>query len=159
MTAWIMRCRAALERVPYAVLALPLRFAIATVFWSSAMTKLANWDAAVTLFVEEYHVPVLPPEVAAYLAVGIELTTPVLLVLGLFTRGAALVLLGMTAVIEIFVYPQAWPTHVQWAAMLLVLLCRGAGAWSLDAVLATWQRRRAAPGAPGAAPDKLPGVS
>jgi len=53
-------------------------------------------------------------------------------VLGLATRATALVLLGMTAVIEIFVYPQAWPTHIQWAAMLLVLLCRGAGALSLD---------------------------
>jgi putative oxidoreductase len=54
------------------------------------------------------------------------------------TRAAALVLLGMTSVIEIFVYPQAWPTHIRWAAMLLVLLCRGAGWLSLDHVV--WQR-------------------
>ena len=79
--------------------------------------------------------PLLPPEVAAYLAVSIELTTPVLLVLGLLTRPAAFVLLGMTTVIEIFVYPQAWPTHIQWAAMLLVLLCRGPGKLSLDHLL------------------------
>src|SRR5690349_2305519 len=71
-------------------------------------------------------------ELAANLALAIEITTPVLLVLGLLTRVAALALLGMTAVIEIFVYPQAWPTHIQWAAMLLVLLCRGAGTFSLD---------------------------
>ena len=58
-----------------------------------------------------------------------------LLVLGLCTRAAALVLLGMTTVIELFVYPQAWPTHIQWAAMLLVLLCRGAGSCSLDHLL------------------------
>jgi len=61
-------------------------------------------------------------------------------VLGLCTRAAALVLLGMTSFIEIFVYPQAWPTHIQWAAMLLVLLCRGPGALSLDALLARWLR-------------------
>ena len=121
-----------LESVPYAFLAIPLRLAVATVFWNSAMTKLANWDTAVTLFADEYKVPLLPPELAATMAVSIELTAPVLLVLGLATRATALVLLGMTAVIEIFVYPQAWPTHIQWAAMLLVLLCRGAGALSLD---------------------------
>ena len=121
-----------LESVPYAFLAIPLRLAVATVFWNSAMTKLANWDTAVALFADEYKVPLLPPELAATMAVSIELTAPVLLVLGLATRATALVLLGMTAVIEIFVYPQAWPTHIQWAAMLLVLLCRGAGALSLD---------------------------
>src|SRR5439155_6503694 len=104
-----------LDAVPYAVLAIPLRLAVATVFWNSAMTKLANWETALALFTDEYKVPVLPAEAAAYIAVTIELTTPVLLVLGLFTRPAAAVLLGMVAVIEIFVYPQAWPTHIQWA--------------------------------------------
>lgn len=121
-----------LDGIPYSLLAVPLRFAVATVFWNSAMTKLANWNTAIELFTEEYKVPLFPPELAAYMAASIELTAPVLLVLGLATRPAALVLLGMTAVIEVFVYPQAWPTHLQWAAMLLVLLCRGAGAWSLD---------------------------
>jgi putative oxidoreductase len=121
-----------LDGVPYTALAIPLRLAVATVFWNSAMTKLANWNTAVELFVEEYKVPFLPPELAAYTAVSIELTMPVLLVLGLATRAAALVLLGMTAVIEVFVYPLAWPTHIQWAAMLLLLLCRGPGKLSLD---------------------------
>jgi putative oxidoreductase len=121
-----------LDGVPYSVLAIPLRFAIATVFWNSAMTKLANWETAISLFTEEYKVPLLPPELAAYMAATIELTAPVLLVLGLATRATALVLLGMTTVIEVFVYPQAWPTHIQWAAMLLVLLFRGPGKWSLD---------------------------
>lgn len=121
-----------LERVPYTILALPLRLAVATIFWNSAMTKLADWNAALELFKEEYRVPLLAPEIAAYLAVSIELSTPVLLVAGLATRPVALVLLGMTIFIEVFVYPQAWPTHIQWAAMLLVLLCRGAGSWSLD---------------------------
>jgi putative oxidoreductase len=126
-----------LDHVPYAVLAIPLRVAVATVFWNSAMTKLADWNATLSLFNDEYQLPLLPPEFAANLALGIELTTSILLVLGLLTRVAALVLLGMTAVIEIFVYPQAWPTHIQWAAMLLILLCRGAGALSLDHLLAS----------------------
>ncbi|NVI04244.1 DoxX family protein [Paraburkholderia youngii] len=121
-----------LENVPYWLLAIPLRLAVATIFWNSAMTKLANWDAALQLFRDEYRLPLLPPDVAAHITVSIELSLPVLLVLGLGVRPAALVLLGMTSVIEIFVYPQAWPTHIQWAAMLLVLLCRGAGTLSLD---------------------------
>jgi putative oxidoreductase len=124
-----------LERVPYSLLALPLRFAVATVFWNSGMTKLANWDATLQLFADEYKVPLLPPDLAAHLGASIELSTPVLLVLGLATRPAALVLLGMTTIIEVFVYPMAWPTHIQWAAMLLVLLCRGAGRYSLDHLL------------------------
>ncbi len=121
-----------LDAVPYTILAIPLRLAIATVFWNSGTAKLANWDTALELFSEEYKVPLLPPEVAAYIAVSIELITPVLLVLGLMTRPAAAILLGMVTFIEIFIYPQAWPTHIQWAAMLLVLLCRGPGALSLD---------------------------
>ena len=127
-----------LDSVPYSILAVPLRFAVATVFWNSAMTKLANWDTAIELFTEEYKVPVLPPELAAYMAVSIELTMPVLLALGLATRPAALMLLGMTTVIEVFVYPLAWPTHLQWAAMLLVLLCRGPGKLSLDHWIGRW---------------------
>lgn len=127
-----------LDGVPYAVLAIPLRLAVAIVFWNSGTTKLANWDTAVSLFVDEYKVPLLSPEIAAYMAATIELTTPVLLVFGLLTRPAAAVLLGMTAVIEVFIYPQAWPTHIQWAAMLLVLLCRGPGKLSLDHLL--WRR-------------------
>jgi len=127
-----------LDAVPYAILAIPLRLAVATVFWNSGTTKLANWDTALALFADEYKLPLLPPEIAAYIAATIELTTPVLLVVGLLTRPAAAVLLGMVTVIEIFVYPQAWPTHIQWAAMLLVLLCRGAGKVSLDHLL--WRR-------------------
>lgn len=110
-SGFLGRLRAALEGVSYTWLALPLRFAVATVFWNSAMAKLANWDTTLSLFSDEYQLPLLPPEIAAYAATTIELTTPVLLVLGLLTRPAAFVLLGMTSVIEIFVYPQAWPTH------------------------------------------------
>jgi putative oxidoreductase len=143
-----------LNRVPYAVLALPLRLAVATVFWQSAMAKLANWDTTIALFADEYRLPLLPPEFAANLALAIELTTPPLLVLGLLTRPAALMLLGMTAVIEIFVYPQAWPTHIQWSAMLLLLLCRGAGAFSIDQLLG-----RAAIVAGAAAASKAPSIN
>ena len=125
-------------RIPYALLAIPLRVAAAAVFWNSAMAKLANWDTTISLFTDDYKVPILPPEVAAYMTTTIELTTPVLLVLGLFTRPTALILLGITTVIEVFVYPQAWPTHIQWAAMLLILLSRGAGELSIDHLL--WRR-------------------
>jgi putative oxidoreductase len=140
LLAVIEKSIALLDRVPYTLLALPLRVGAAAVFWNSAMTKLASWDTTIELFTDEYKVPVLPPELAANLALSIELTMPVLLVLGLFTRAAALVLLGMTTVIEVFVYPLAWPTHIQWAAMLLMLICRGAGQLSLDHVV--WQRIR-----------------
>lgn len=124
-----------LDAVPYSLLALPLRLAVATVFWNSGTTKLANWDATLDLFENDYKLPLIPPDIAAHLGAAVELSTPVLLVLGLLTRPAAAVLLGMTLIIEIFVYPQAWPTHIQWAAMILVLLCRGPGALSLDALI------------------------
>jgi putative oxidoreductase len=134
----LVRIRRALDAVGCSWLALPLRFAVATVFWNSAMAKLANWETTLSLFSDEYQLPLVPPEIAAYLATSIELSTPVLLVLGLLTRPAAFILLGMTAVIEILVYPQAWPTHIQWAAMLLVLLCRGPGRFSLDHAIWRW---------------------
>ena len=125
--------RRALDGVSYTWLALPLRFAVATIFWRSAMAKLANWETTLSLFADDYQLPLNSSgdrrPSGDFLS---ELTAPVLLVLGLLTRPAAFVLLGMTAVIEIFVYPLAWPTHIQWAAMLLVLLCRGAGALSVD---------------------------
>ncbi|HEY1719712.1 MAG TPA: DoxX family protein [Magnetospirillaceae bacterium] len=124
-----------LDAVPYTLLAVPLRLAVATVFWNSGTTKLANWDATLDLFETEYKLPLIPPDIAASIGASIELSTPVLLVLGLLTRPTAAVLFGMTLIIEIFVYPQAWPTHIQWAAMILVLLCRGAGALSIDALI------------------------
>jgi putative oxidoreductase len=118
--------------VPYSLLALPLRLAVATVFWNSAMSHLANWQTTIELFETDYSLPFLPPDLAAYMAVSIEVSTPILLVVGLLTRATAFILLGMTTVIEVFVYPEAWPTHIQWVAMLLVLLCRGAGTLSMD---------------------------
>ena len=140
LTGLIARVLRILDSVPYSLLAIPARLAVAQVFWSSGQTKLANWDATLQLFEDEYKVPLLPPELAAHIATGIELSTPVLMVLGLLTRPAALVLLGMTSVIEVFIYPQAWPTHIQWAAMLVFLLCRGPGKLSLDYLIRRWLR-------------------
>ena len=124
-----------LERLPYSLLAIPLRLAVATVFWDSAQSHLANWQTTLELFQNDYSLPLLSPLLAAYFAVAVEVATPVMLVLGLWTRVASLLLLGMVTVIEVFIYPQAWPTHIQWAAMLLVLLCRGAGRYSVDQIL------------------------
>ena len=123
------------EMIPYALIALVARVALAQVFWSSAQTHLADWNTTLYLFSDEYRVPLLPSDFAAYMAVTMELVTPPLLLIGLATRPVALALLGMTLVIEVFVYPMAWPTHIQWAAMLLLLIARGGGAVSLDAVL------------------------
>ena len=121
------------------LLALAARFGIAGVFWLSGRTKVEGWltvsDNAVALFADEYKVPLLPPELAAHVAAYAEHLFPILLVLGLATRASALALLGMTAVIQVFVYPDAWPTHMVWATALLYLAGRGAGRVSLDARL------------------------
>ena len=131
------------DRIPYWLIALTARIALAQVFWSSAQAHLTNWDTTLYMFGDTYQVPLLPPELAAYLAVAMELAMPPLLVLGFATRFAALALFGMTLVIEIFVFPEAWPTHIQWAAMQLVLMGRGAGSLSLDALMKRWFKRPA----------------
>jgi putative oxidoreductase len=128
-----------LDSVPYALLALITRISIAAVFWRSGQTKLEGWqisDSAFELFRSEYHLPLIDPVVAAYLATAAEHLFPVLLVMGLATRFAALALLAMTLVIEIFVYPDAWPTHGTWAACFLLLMYRGPGAISVDHLIA-----------------------
>ena len=127
---------AALGSLPWTVLALPMRAAGFTVFWRAGMVKLDDWQSTIMLFREEYRVPVLPPELAAYLAASVEIGSAVLLLIGLMTRLSALALLGLTAVIQIFVYPEAWPTHIQWLAFLLPLLCRGPGSLSVDHLIA-----------------------
>ena len=136
----IERAIAFLEQMPYSLVALAARIFPAAVFWQSGQTKLEGWhlsDNAIYLFREEYKLPVIDPVIAAHLAAFAEHFFPILLVLGLATRFAALALLGMTLVIEIFVYPDAWPTHGTWAACFLILIARGAGAWSLDHVIKT----------------------
>jgi putative oxidoreductase len=127
---------ARLERFPLAVLQLLFRVSIASVFWNSGLTKLASWQSTIVLFRDEYRVPALPPELAAALAASVELTCPVLLVLGLATRLATLPMLGMTFVIAVFVYPEDWIEHLGWASLLLFILTRGAGSISLDRWLA-----------------------
>ncbi|HUN46988.1 MAG TPA: DoxX family protein [Stellaceae bacterium] len=121
---------------PQAVLQFAFRFSIASVFWHSGMTKLANWDTTIALFRDEYRVPVLPPELAATLAATVELSCPVLLVLGLAARLATLPMLGMTLVIEVFVYPEQWVEHLIWATILVFILTRGPGRLSLDHLIA-----------------------
>lgn len=137
------------ERIPHGLIALLARFSIAAVFWKSGQTKIEGlaidivegtfalgWprlaESTIPLFAQEYKVPVLPPELAAYLAAFAEHLFPVLILVGLATRFSALALLGMTLVIQIFVYPGAYPTHGTWAALLLYLMAQGPGAVSLD---------------------------
>ena len=125
--------------IPNDVIALVARLGVAAIFFQSGRTKVDGilhvTDGTYSLFREEYHVPLIPTDVAAHLATYSEHLFSILLVLGLFTRFSALAFLGMTAVIEIFVYPDAWPTHLSWAALLLLLVARGGGAWSLDRAL------------------------
>jgi putative oxidoreductase len=132
-----------LERFPLSILQFLFRFTIAAVFWNSGQTKIASWLTTVALFRDEYQVPVLPPELAATLAATVELTCPVLLVLGLATRLATLPMLGMTFVIEVFVYPENWLEHLTWATTLLFILTRGPGLLSLDHFIAQMTGLRA----------------
>ena len=125
VTAW-------LGRFPLPIAQLLFRLAIASVFLKAGLTKMASWEVTIQLFADEYQVPVLPPEVAALMATTVELSCSTLLALGLATRVATLPLLGMIAVIQIFVYPHAWSDHLTWGSILLFLLTRGGGPLSLD---------------------------
>lgn len=127
-----------IARIPEAPVALMLRVFPALVFWQSGQTKVEGFaikDSTWFLFEQEYALPLIPSELAAVLATVAEHLLPVLLILGLLTRLSALGLLGMTAVIQIFVYPDAWMTHGLWAAPLLALAARGPGGWSLDSLI------------------------
>jgi putative oxidoreductase len=144
----VQRLVATLNRIPYWFIALCARVFPAAVFWQSGQTKVAGFHlkpSAVALFQNEYQLPVIDPATAAYLSAIGEHVLPVLLVLGLATRFAALGLLFMTAVIEIFVYPLAWPTHGVWATCFVLLIARGPGEASIDALIA--RRVKAAPSA------------
>jgi putative oxidoreductase len=133
----VLRSLQSLQSLPPLQLLLA-RVGIAAVFFLSGRTKVQGWltlkPFTYELFRSEYRLPLIPAELAAPLATYAEHLFPLLLVLGLFTRHAALALLGMTAVIEIFVYPAAWPTHLLWTAVLLPLIVQGGGRWSLDRV-------------------------
>lgn len=136
--------RIASALLPDALLLLVARLSIAAIFFLSGRTKVEGLlhitDSTYFLFENEYALPLIPPHIAAMAATGAEHLFPLLLVLGLGTRVSALALLAMTATIQIFVYPDAWPTHLSWAAILLPLVARGGGAISVDALLARRQQ-------------------
>jgi len=141
------------ERIPESLIAALGRFSIATVFWKSGQTKIEGFaldliegthqfgwphlsDSAIILFRDEYRLPFMNPESAALLAASTEHVFPVLLLVGLATRFSAAALLVMTLVIQVFVYPDAYPTHGTWAVVLLYLMARGGGVLSIDHWLA-----------------------
>ena len=138
MILWLHAAVRWADKFPSWLLGLIIRVGIADVFWRSGQTKVSGWhvtQTTVQLFRDEYKVPFLPPEIAANLASIQEHLFSVLLVIGLASRLSALGLLGMTAVIEIFVYPENWPDHLLWAGALLYVLTRGPGALSVDALI------------------------
>ncbi|PXX67779.1 putative oxidoreductase [Pseudomonas sp. LAMO17WK12:I10] len=142
-----------LERIPHSLIAFIARFSIAAVFWKSGQTKIEGLaidlfsgtfelgmprlaDSTIPLFQSEYQVPLLSPELAAHLAAFAEHLFPLLLLVGFATRFSALALLGMTLTIQLFVYPDAYPAHGTWAAVLLYLMARGPGKLSIDHLIA-----------------------
>ncbi|RON79613.1 DoxX family protein [Pseudomonas fluorescens] len=153
MKTLITRAITLLEHIPHSLIALIARFSIAAVFWKSGQTKVEGlaidlidgtfqlgWprlaDSTIPLFQSEYHVPLLSPELAAHLAAFAEHCFPVLILIGFATRFSALALLGMTLTIQLFVYPDAYPTHGTWAAVLLYLMATGPGKLSIDHLIA-----------------------
>jgi putative oxidoreductase len=135
IAALVLRIVGALDRLPGWFLGLLARVSIAGVFWRSGQTKVDGFrvlDSTFMLFREEYRVPLLPPDVAAYMATVAEHLCPALLVIGLAARFNALALLVMTLVIQAFVYPEAWPDHILWMSVLLYIIGRGPGALSVD---------------------------
>ncbi len=127
--------RSLAERIPQGLVLLAARIAIADIFWRSGRTKVSGFrirEETFYLFKEDYKVPLLPSDLAAYLATAAEHVLPILLVIGLATRLSALGLLGMTLVIQLFVIPGGWPEHLLWFSVLLMIVARGPGAISLD---------------------------
>jgi putative oxidoreductase len=125
-------------KFPSSILGLIIRIGIADVFWRSGQTKVSGWhvtDTTVQLFRDEYKVPILSPEVAATLAAVQEHLFSILLIIGFASRLSAIGLLGMTAVIELFVYPLNWPDHLLWTGCLLYVVTRGPGTFSIDALI------------------------
>ncbi|WP_087693195.1 DoxX family protein [Pseudomonas sp. PE-S1G-1] len=149
----IQRIIQCFEKIPYSLIAFVARFSIAAVFWKSGQTKVEGFavdliggtfqlgwphlaPSTLPLFRSEYHVPLLSAEVAAHMAAFAEHFFPVLILLGFATRFSALALLGMTLTIQLFVYPDAYPTHGTWIALLLLLMAKGPGSFSIDHLIA-----------------------
>jgi putative oxidoreductase len=130
----VLRTARWLDTIPYSVVALFPRAATFSVFFRAGTQKLSDWNTTLLLFQNEYHVPVLPSSVAAHMAVCIELGCSSLVLIGLLTRASVALLLGMVLVIQLCVYPMAWPDHLQWLAFMFILLARGPGKFSMDAV-------------------------
>jgi putative oxidoreductase len=139
--AWLDAARVWLARFPLSVIQLAGRIGVGATFFKAGLLKYQSWEFTVRLFQEEYRVPLLDPAVAARIAMVQELTIPILLFLGLATRIATLPLLGMIAVIQIFVYPNAYNEHLVWGAILLLLLTRGPGVFSVDYLIGRFARR------------------
>ncbi|MCP3675173.1 MAG: DoxX family protein [Gammaproteobacteria bacterium] len=136
-----------LKAFPEDIIALTARIAIFTVFWRSAQTKISGWElfdqswqffnlssSTFMLFQYEYDLPLINYKIAAYLATFSEFFLSITILVGFITRLSALAFLGMTAVIQIIVYPDAWPTHILWAAALLYIVKHGPGRLSIDCI-------------------------
>ena len=146
---WCDRLRQWLARFPLSIILLAGRVGVGAVFFKAGLLKYRSFEFAVLLFRDEYKVPLLDPAVAARIAMIQELTIPIFLFLGLATRLAALPLLGMILVIQTFVYPNAYQDHLVWGSILVLVLTRGPGVFSLDYLIERWAiRRRGRPGNP-----------
>ena len=136
LIARIDALRSTARRFPLSLLEFGMRLAVGATFFRSGMTKVESFDNAIVLFRDEYRLPLLPPEIAAYMGTTVELTAPVLLVLGVFARLGAAALLVMTLTVQFLVYPENWPEHLMWASILAYVLSRGSGALSIDRIIA-----------------------
>ena len=136
LVARLAALRATAGRFPLSLLELGMRVAVGATFFRSGMNKFESFDTAIELFREEYRLPLLPPEIAAYMGTAVELFAPVLLVLGVFARFGAAALLVMTLTIQFLVYPGNWPEHLMWASILAYVLTRGPGRLSIDRLIA-----------------------
>jgi putative oxidoreductase len=146
MQNFLIRLNTLGDKIPSDLVALGLRVFPAMVFWQSGRTKVEGLtikESTWFLFEHEYALPLIPFEFAAVMATIAEHLLPALMILGLLTRLSAFGLLMMTAVIQIFVYPDAWITHGMWACALLAVVAWGPGRWSVDRVLGLDGARRA----------------
>lgn len=141
VTLWRHRfvaLRRLLEQVPLSLILLGMRVAMGFVFFNAGLLKWHSFDFAVKLFANEYRLPLLPPELAARLAMTVELGAPLFLFAGLATRLASLPLIGMTLVIVTLVYPASWVESLLWGSVLVMILTRGPGVFSLDHLIERW---------------------
>jgi putative oxidoreductase len=137
-----VRAREILQRAPLSLIQLAMRISIGLVFFNAGLLKLRSFEFAVKLFAEQYQLPVISPELAARLAMTVELVVPLFLFAGLATRIATLPLIGMTLIIVTLVYPGSWSESLLWGSVLVMLLSRGPGVISLDYLIERWLSRK-----------------